>query len=136
MRITGQSRSIPTLDGWRAVAALLVIVSHEFREHGSPLGVPLGAAGVKIFFALSGYLICNLASPRRAGKLPDFASQVLHPPGIPHSAAGLHVFGLSLDRDLAGVALDRSPFRVEMRLPDGEQFNARLAGEPFLDAFA
>jgi peptidoglycan/LPS O-acetylase OafA/YrhL len=50
---------IPTLDGLRAVAILLVIFSDtvELREHPTP--VTLGHVGVPIFFALSGYLITS-----------------------------------------------------------------------------
>jgi peptidoglycan/LPS O-acetylase OafA/YrhL len=50
---------IPTLDGLRAVAILLVIFSHttDYRIH--PRIVSLGFVGVLIFFALSGYLITS-----------------------------------------------------------------------------
>ena len=56
---------IPTLDGWRGVAILLVIVSHL---QTSLLGhlycgyswMDVGQHGVEIFFILSGYLITTL----------------------------------------------------------------------------
>jgi peptidoglycan/LPS O-acetylase OafA/YrhL len=47
---------IPTLDGWRAVAILLVIVSH-FNLQGL---ASVGQFGVSIFFSISGYLITTL----------------------------------------------------------------------------
>jgi len=50
---------IPTLDGWRAVAISLVVVSHGL-EDTVPRAAKLGALGVDLFFALSGYLICTL----------------------------------------------------------------------------
>ena len=46
---------IPTLDGWRAVAIAMVIVSHA--AVGSAREFPFGAAGVDVFFAISGLLI-------------------------------------------------------------------------------
>jgi peptidoglycan/LPS O-acetylase OafA/YrhL len=56
---------IPTLDGWRGIAVLGVILYHSrerFSESFSLL-VRLGAhgyIGVDIFFAISGFLICGL----------------------------------------------------------------------------
>jgi peptidoglycan/LPS O-acetylase OafA/YrhL len=51
---------IPTLDGWRGVAILLVLLDHfmPFRR-GQPLApwLCLGQHGVTVFFVLSGYLI-------------------------------------------------------------------------------
>ena len=54
---------IPTLDGWRGVAILLVMLSHLLPGY---LGHPtwqqwlnLGQHGVQIFFVLSGYLITS-----------------------------------------------------------------------------
>jgi peptidoglycan/LPS O-acetylase OafA/YrhL len=62
--MTGTSASrpsarIPTLDGLRAVAILLVITSHTVITWDMPGVVRLGYVGVLIFFALSGYLITN-----------------------------------------------------------------------------
>jgi peptidoglycan/LPS O-acetylase OafA/YrhL len=60
---------MPTLDGWRAVAVLLVIGAHGTRlllETGTKVGQVLAGFlshagnGVDIFFALSGFLISSL----------------------------------------------------------------------------
>lgn len=55
-------RCIPTLDGWRGIAVLLVLISHfeagyffQRSWHGSIFNT--GQHGVQIFFVLSGYLI-------------------------------------------------------------------------------
>src|ERR1700761_3609258 len=63
-RRKSSSGYMPTLDGWRAVAILLVIASHDRLYHVA--GVPLswlhwtaGGYGVGLFFALSGLLICS-----------------------------------------------------------------------------
>jgi peptidoglycan/LPS O-acetylase OafA/YrhL len=60
---------IPTLNGWRAIAVLLVIASHTsvmMLNSGTAVG-SLAASifshagiGVDVFFAISGYLICTL----------------------------------------------------------------------------
>jgi peptidoglycan/LPS O-acetylase OafA/YrhL len=64
-----RSGYIATLDGWRAIAVLLVIAAHAsrlMRETHTSIGAHLasffehGGFGVDIFFALSGYLICTL----------------------------------------------------------------------------
>lgn len=49
------SAHIPSLDGWRAVAILIVLTSHLGLGHIVP-----GGLGVTIFFFLSGYLITTL----------------------------------------------------------------------------
>lgn len=66
-RLTGH---LPTLDGWRGVAVLMVIVFHALASP-HPAFRPLGGMGVSIFFALSGLLICNrlLAEFDRRGRL-------------------------------------------------------------------
>lgn len=49
---------IPTLDGWRAVAILLVLFEHgSFLTFGRVGWTSLGGHGVEIFFVISGYLI-------------------------------------------------------------------------------
>jgi peptidoglycan/LPS O-acetylase OafA/YrhL len=49
---------IPTLDGWRAVAILLVLFEHASFRTFRPVGwTQLGGHGVEIFFVLSGFLI-------------------------------------------------------------------------------
>jgi peptidoglycan/LPS O-acetylase OafA/YrhL len=53
---------IAVLDGWRAVAAALVIAAHLL---GGPFA-GLGRIGVGIFFAISGYIICSGLNRERA----------------------------------------------------------------------
>src|SRR5438874_8664019 len=61
---------IPTLDGWRAIAILLVLVHHVtpsiYHAWGRGFGGAVlrtlyerGAVGVSIFFGISGLLICT-----------------------------------------------------------------------------
>ena len=52
-------RNIPTLDGWRAIAILLVMVSHSMRSD-DPHWLWCGFFGVDIFFGISGFLITLL----------------------------------------------------------------------------
>src|SRR5258708_34286403 len=62
---------IPTLDGWRAVAILSVIVHHAtmcfYRTEAAYWGTParFGAFGVDVFFGLSGLLITSLLLDER-----------------------------------------------------------------------
>jgi peptidoglycan/LPS O-acetylase OafA/YrhL len=67
----GRHRSgyLPTLDGWRAIACIAVILSH-----GTPPAyglVPFGARAVNVFFAISGLLICSrlLGERERWGRI-------------------------------------------------------------------
>jgi peptidoglycan/LPS O-acetylase OafA/YrhL len=65
-----KSQYIPTLDGWRAMAILGVIICHTAEYFVSEKGLyPSarlyaymfhGRAGVSVFFCLSGFLICTL----------------------------------------------------------------------------
>jgi peptidoglycan/LPS O-acetylase OafA/YrhL len=61
--VTRNAAYLPTLDGWRAVAILLVIVDHTLRGIADqshtplPLRFLLGQQGVNIFFGISGFLI-------------------------------------------------------------------------------
>src|SRR5271163_4018332 len=54
---------LPTLDGWRAVAILIVLGGHDTIHHlggFSTLWIEQrGGRGVELFFALSGILICS-----------------------------------------------------------------------------
>ena len=55
---------IPTLDGWRGIAILLVLVTHLQLSllghlYGGYRWIDLGQHGVNLFFVLSGYLITS-----------------------------------------------------------------------------
>lgn len=61
-----QQRYIPTLDGWRAIAVLLVLFSHAGHSYARTHAerswfdyISTGTHGVNIFFALSGLLITS-----------------------------------------------------------------------------
>ena len=59
-----QKRIFPTLDGWRGVAVIGVILYHGksnfFADHSLLLRLRPRHFGVDIFFAISGFLICGL----------------------------------------------------------------------------
>jgi len=56
---------LPTLDGWRAIAILAVLLDHateysSLREHPRVIAFThTGPNGVSLFFAISGFLICS-----------------------------------------------------------------------------
>jgi peptidoglycan/LPS O-acetylase OafA/YrhL len=54
-------KRIPTLDGWRGIAILLVLVDHGLAAlHFTPItGRTTGQHGVSVFFVLSGFLITS-----------------------------------------------------------------------------
>jgi peptidoglycan/LPS O-acetylase OafA/YrhL len=66
---------IPTLDGWRAAAILAVMAMHDRARHLGPLNDDWlnmhGVMGVRVFFAISGILICSrlLAEQSRFGRI-------------------------------------------------------------------
>jgi peptidoglycan/LPS O-acetylase OafA/YrhL len=72
---------VPTLDGWRAVAILGVMIYHGTTALFYPTGpypsyhalrvIQTGAKGVDIFFAISGFLICTrlLQEQRDTGRI-------------------------------------------------------------------
>jgi peptidoglycan/LPS O-acetylase OafA/YrhL len=70
-----QTGHLPTLDGWRAIAALAVIACHSPGAWNYGLK-DLGGYAVNVFFGLSGLLICSrlLAERDRTGTvdLPGF----------------------------------------------------------------
>lgn len=53
-------KNIPGLNGIRAVAVILVIISHRFPINNFVHIFPLGGFGVDIFFVLSGFLISRI----------------------------------------------------------------------------
>lgn len=69
MNTTQKTSYLPTLDGWRAIAILLVMICHGFEKYLHPEGefantffynlTRLGSKGVDIFFGISGFLICS-----------------------------------------------------------------------------
>lgn len=70
---------IPSLDGWRAIAIVLVLLSHEWGTKNAPtvtgaLGIAFrqGDLGVRIFLVLSGYLI-TLLMLREADDVGSFS---------------------------------------------------------------
>lgn len=69
-----QKRSIPTLDGWRGLAVIGVILYHGrsgFFGNDSILTrvSSHGGLGVDVFFAVSGFLICELLLQESASVL-------------------------------------------------------------------
>jgi peptidoglycan/LPS O-acetylase OafA/YrhL len=58
-----RTRHLPTLDGWRAIAILIVLLNHDRIRQVGYLSTAWfhqnGRRGVDIFFALSGLLICS-----------------------------------------------------------------------------
>lgn len=70
-----RSSYLPTLDGWRAVAILLVLLGHSPTIGHGPVSTfrfhVLADFGVRIFFAISGLLICTrlLDEEDRTGSL-------------------------------------------------------------------
>ena len=54
---------LPTLDGWRAIAVLCVVLYHDALHAYGPLGTGWfyhnSSVGVDIFFGISGILICS-----------------------------------------------------------------------------
>jgi peptidoglycan/LPS O-acetylase OafA/YrhL len=58
-----KSGYMPTLDGWRALAILCVLLAHAYFPGQSTRSInhrtPFGELGVEVFFALSGLLICG-----------------------------------------------------------------------------
>jgi peptidoglycan/LPS O-acetylase OafA/YrhL len=60
-----EKKYLPTLDGWRGIAVVGVILYHGREEFSWSNGLPVRLAahcylGVDIFFAISGFLICGL----------------------------------------------------------------------------
>ena len=63
--VAREKRYLPTLDGWRGLAVIGVILFHGrldfFNADSYPARLALhGYLGVDLFFAISGFLICGL----------------------------------------------------------------------------
>ncbi|RXH57847.1 acyltransferase family protein [Granulicella sibirica] len=62
-RTPHSSGYLPTLDGWRALSILAVILFHDSLHTFGPLSTrwfyEYGSYGVDVFFAISGFLICS-----------------------------------------------------------------------------
>ena len=63
----GSQARLPSLDGWRALSIILVLISHSDQTSGYPSAVepalrwlPNGEFGVEVFFVISGFLITYL----------------------------------------------------------------------------
>jgi len=56
------SRRLPVLDGWRGISILLVLLGHLFPmgPKSWAMNAPVAAAGMAIFFTLSGFLITSV----------------------------------------------------------------------------
>lgn len=60
-----QASHIDTLDGLRAVAALIIVISHTSNRYSYELtGFGAGQIGVMIFFALSGFLMAHITQDK------------------------------------------------------------------------
>ena len=59
---------IPTLDGWRGIAILLVLCEHagQYGRFKNQMWTNLGSSGVDIFFVLSGFIITTRLIQERA----------------------------------------------------------------------
>jgi peptidoglycan/LPS O-acetylase OafA/YrhL len=70
-----KSGYLPTLDGWRAIAIVAVILTHDSLHQWGVFSTrwfyEYGLRGVDVFFAISGVLICTrlLAEEQRAGHI-------------------------------------------------------------------
>lgn len=66
---------MPTLDGWRAISVLAVMLYHDSLHSLGSLSTRwfhnFGYVGVDVFFAISGLLICSrlLAEERKYGQI-------------------------------------------------------------------
>ena len=66
---------IPSLDGWRAIAILAVLMDHDaawsLHGHSNEAWHEYGGWGVFLFFVISGFLVCGrmLADEKRYGQL-------------------------------------------------------------------
>jgi len=67
-QIRTSSNYLPSLDGWRGIAVIAVILNHgnqALLPNGMGLRFPIGACGVWLFFAISGILIVSKLSEEK-----------------------------------------------------------------------
>jgi peptidoglycan/LPS O-acetylase OafA/YrhL len=73
LTLTPKTGYLPTLDGWRAIAIVAVLLDHtvgysNLRQYSRLVSFThTGPNGVSLFFAISGFLICTrLLEEKRA----------------------------------------------------------------------
>jgi peptidoglycan/LPS O-acetylase OafA/YrhL len=105
-----QTRHLPTLDGWRGLAVIGVMLLHgRFFANSSLQKISLhGGTGVAVFFAISGFLICHLllAEHDRAGSI-DLARFYLRRCARIMPAYYVALVGVTLIAALGAIRLDR-----------------------------
>src|ERR1700682_1384271 len=98
-RLISAAGYIPTLDGWRALAVLAVIVFHGVSPQSAGFAVASeGYRGVSVFFGISGFLICSklLQEQVRSGTINLLGFYVRRGfPIIPPALAFVAVIGLA-----------------------------------------
>ena len=80
---------LPTLDGWRAIAIMAVLLDHATtREWLQKIQYfRTGPNGVSLFFAISGYLICSRLLEEESAARANAATQKrLRQAGFPYAA--------------------------------------------------
>jgi peptidoglycan/LPS O-acetylase OafA/YrhL len=120
-RIARKGEALPTLDGWRAIAILLVLVGHAMDDIVSVVGALgatfdpgavryIGIHGVLVFFGLSGFLITHrlLIEEQRHGQISLWAFYVRRTFRImPATLFFLTAVGLLALAGLLDISVDR-----------------------------
>jgi hypothetical protein len=85
---------IPTLDGWRAVAILAVLVSHDRTWLSTSWIHNLGRQGVDLFFCAKRDSHMHAVIGGRASHRQDKSPQFLYPKNIPHTTSRADISGM------------------------------------------